>query len=146
MPESQPHPYHWTPAARGCFIEVLAKTGSVARAAQAVGKTRGAAYKLRRRKAEGAFAIAWDAAILVAREYVGDTILPDPREPVIHREVVTASGRKRWRHVDPLLGPGLGLSLVTRLEQAGTRIDRDPARLASAQALVPRLFDRICQC
>lgn len=145
MPES-PHPYHWTPTARGRFIEVLAKSGSVARAARAAGKSRGAAYALRRRKAEAAFATAWDAAILVARDYVGDAILPDPREPVVHREVVTASGRKGWRHVDPLLGAGLGLSLVTRLERAGARIDRDAARLAKAQALVPRIFDRICQC
>ena len=145
MPES-PHPYHWTPAARGRFIEMLAKSGSVARAAQAAGKSRGAAYALRRRKAEAAFGTAWDAAILVARDYVGDAILPDPREPVVHREVVNASGRKGWRHVDPLLGAGLGLSLVTRLERAGARIDRDPARRAKAQALVPRIFDRICQC
>ena len=145
MPES-PHPYHWTPAARGRFIEVLAKAGSVARAAQAAGKSRGAAYALRRRKAEAAIGTAWDAAILVARNYVGDAILPDPREPVVHREVVNASGRKGWRHVDPLLGAGLGLSLVTRLERAGARIDRDPARRAKEQALVPRIFDRICQC
>ena len=125
------------------FIDTLAVTGSVARAARAAGKSRGAAYGLRRRKSEAGFARAWDAAILVARDYVGDMILPSPLDPIVYREVVTANGRKGWRRVDPLLGPGLGLGLVTRLDRSGARIDADPVRRAAAERLVPRLFNRM---
>ena len=144
LTRSLPTDYHWTPAARMRFIDELARTGSVQRAAAAAGKTRDAAYKLRRRKAEAEFAQAWDAAVLVAREYVGDAILSYGFEPVEYYAVRNArTGRTGWRRVAPMLGKGYGLGLVNRLDRAAAPIERDPARRAAAKALVPGLFDRI---
>jgi hypothetical protein len=52
----------WTEEKQRRFIEVLADTGQVRLAAQAVGLSREAAYKLRRSPHGAAFARAWDAA------------------------------------------------------------------------------------
>lgn len=52
----------WTEEKQRRFIEVLADTGLVNAAAQAVGMTRETAYRLRRSAHGAAFARAWDAA------------------------------------------------------------------------------------
>ncbi len=143
MTESSTH-FHWTPAAQLLFVEVLARTGSVTRAACAAGKTRDAAYKLQRRKGEAAFAQAWDAAILVARDGVGEDVLALGFAPVEEVTVVNAlTGRRHWRRVSPLLGRGFGVGFANRLERAAARIDRDPARRAAAQGMVTVLWDSL---
>lgn len=60
----------WTEEKQRRFIEVLADTGLVGRAAKAVGMSREAAYKLRRAPHAAAFARAWD----LARERAGALI------------------------------------------------------------------------
>ncbi len=67
--------YHWTPACQRAFLEALATTGSVTRAAKEVHKSPRAAYGLKFRKQGFAFKIAWDASILVARDVLGDMLL-----------------------------------------------------------------------
>jgi hypothetical protein len=67
--------YHWTPACQRAFLEALATTGSVSRAAKEVHKSPRAAYGLKFRRAGYAFKIAWDASILVARDVLGDMLL-----------------------------------------------------------------------
>jgi hypothetical protein len=52
----------WSPVRQGDFIGVLAETGSVTRAAAAVGMSRASAYKLRAAPGAESFAAAWDAA------------------------------------------------------------------------------------
>ncbi|HEX8124928.1 MAG TPA: hypothetical protein VF548_05035 [Allosphingosinicella sp.] len=52
----------WTEEKQRRFIEVLADTGLVSAAAQAVGMSRESAYRLRRSAHGAAFARAWDAA------------------------------------------------------------------------------------
>jgi hypothetical protein len=52
----------WTEEKQRRFIEVLADTGLVSAAAEAVGMTRETAYRLRRSAHGAAFARAWDAA------------------------------------------------------------------------------------
>jgi hypothetical protein len=52
----------WTPRRQHDFIQALAVSGSVHRAAQAVGKTRQSAYALLNRPGAEEFARAWDAA------------------------------------------------------------------------------------
>ena len=57
------------PAWRGEFLRELARTGSVAAAAEAVGIDRSSAYQLRGRNP--AFAASWDRAMADARAVLG---------------------------------------------------------------------------
>ena len=56
----------WTPRRQAEFIGFLAETGSVTEAAQRVGMSRVAAYRLRRCRNSVSFVYAWDA-VLAAR-------------------------------------------------------------------------------
>lgn len=53
----------WTPARQLRFLDALARTRCVTRAAIAAGMSRESAYRLRRRPAAALFAAAWDRAI-----------------------------------------------------------------------------------
>jgi len=53
----------WTVNRQAQFIGMLAQTGSVLAAAQAVGIGRESAYRLRKRPGAAGFAAAWDAAL-----------------------------------------------------------------------------------
>lgn len=53
----------WTPRRQLAFLDVLARTRSVTRAARAVGMSRESAYRLRRRPSAALFAAAWDRAL-----------------------------------------------------------------------------------
>jgi hypothetical protein len=53
----------WTPARQREFLEILADTGNVTRAAVAVGMTAQSAWRLRRRTDARAFDAAWEAAL-----------------------------------------------------------------------------------
>lgn len=50
----------WSPGAQCAFLAALYLTGSVARAAKAVGRSRETAYRLRRKPGAESFAAAWD--------------------------------------------------------------------------------------
>jgi hypothetical protein len=62
----------WTPKRQRAFCEALAECGNVERAAQATSMSRESAYRLRQRAAGRAFALAWDAALLLARQRLID--------------------------------------------------------------------------
>ncbi len=53
----------WTPARQLAFLNILARTRSVTRAAAAAGMSRESAYRLRRRPTAALFAAAWDRAL-----------------------------------------------------------------------------------
>ena len=53
----------WTAQRQLRFLDVLARTRSVTRAATAVGMSRESAYRLRNRKGGALFATAWDRAM-----------------------------------------------------------------------------------
>ena len=53
----------WTPQRQLRFLDMLARTRSVTRAATAVGMSRESAYRLRNRKGGVLFATAWDRAM-----------------------------------------------------------------------------------
>jgi hypothetical protein len=75
----------WDPLRERLFIETLAETGVVADACRAAKMSRAAAYARRRSAAGRAFALAWDAAILIARGAVGDDVMSRARHGVIDR-------------------------------------------------------------
>jgi hypothetical protein len=62
----------WTGQKLRMFCETLAETGMVDKAAAAAGMSRMSAYRLRRRDAGKSFALAWDAALLLARQRLID--------------------------------------------------------------------------
>jgi hypothetical protein len=67
--------YHWTPAQMRAFLEALAESGLISAACESVGKSRRSAYNLRYRMEGRAFAMGWDAALLVARACLADTLM-----------------------------------------------------------------------
>ena len=64
----------WTPDRQRGFLERIAEGATVDEASASVGLSSGAAYALRRRAAGAAFALGWDAAKLVARPIVAETL------------------------------------------------------------------------
>ena len=75
----------WTAPRQRLFLEVLAGTGVVADACRASGMSRDAAYAFRRRASGRAFALAWDAALLIARGRVSDEVMSRSVHGVIDR-------------------------------------------------------------
>jgi hypothetical protein len=67
--------YRWTPACQRAFLMELACSGSVMLSARHVGKSRRSGYDLRHARAGAAFALGWDAAILVARAAFADMLM-----------------------------------------------------------------------
>ena len=67
--------YRWTPQCQRAFLEALAFGGSVLRAAKIVCKSPRSAYNLRFRREGAAFALGWDAAILVSRYALQDMLM-----------------------------------------------------------------------
>ncbi len=64
----------WTPDRQRGFLERIAEGATVDEASASVCLSPGAAYTLRRRAAGAAFALGWDAAKLVARPIVAETL------------------------------------------------------------------------
>jgi hypothetical protein len=62
----------WNVARQRAFLEMLAQCGLVERAAALVGMTRQSAYAFRHTTAGRAFDLAWDAALLLARQRMID--------------------------------------------------------------------------
>ena len=79
-PNTPRRPHRWTPEVQRAFCEALAKCGSVDKACRAIGKGRASAYALRNRAEGRAFAIAWDAALLVVSDEMMDMALELARE------------------------------------------------------------------
>lgn len=118
---AQPKERHdgWSPDKQVLFLEALARTGNVRAAATYAGLSRESAYKLRRRPDARAFARAWDAAIIHARDVFQDELLDKGlngwREAVWHQgeEVGT---RERW-------SAPLFLAALARLDKMADGID-----------------------
>lgn len=119
MPDTQaPRHDGWTPARQRLFLESLASDGLVRRAARAAGMSHEAAYQLRRRAEGAAFALGWDAALLLARTSLADTLHERAIEG--QEEIVTydpdTHTRTRHRHDNRL-----AMSLLGRLDRFADR-------------------------
>ncbi len=125
--------YRWTPACQRLFLEELACTGSVMRAAKAADKSPRAAYALRFRRIGTAFRLGWDAAILIAQATLHDILMD--RALNGYEEIAT-------RHDDNTVIRGkfdnrLSMGLLNRLD----RIAKSQALQNSHQAQV----QMVCQ-
>lgn len=74
----------WTPERQLRFLDALARTRSVTRAARAAGMSRESAYRLRTRKEGALFAAAWDRA-LESHNSGKRTAMPRTRRAAISR-------------------------------------------------------------
>jgi hypothetical protein len=119
-PPAMPHSkYHWNAPCQRTFLETLACTGSVTKAAKEAGKSPRAAYALRTRKEGKAFRMGWDAAVLLARDVLTDTLLDRAiygNEELICRE--NDGQMMRVRYDNPL-----GMRMLSRLD---TMTQRQP--------------------
>ncbi len=75
----------FTVAKEQLFLRTLADTGVIADACRATGISRRAAYDRRKSASGRAFALAWDAALLISRNPLGDDVLSRARHGVIDR-------------------------------------------------------------
>jgi hypothetical protein len=88
----------WTPEKQRLFCETLADCGLVREAAAIVGMTRQSAYRLRRRAEGRSFALAWDAALYLARAALIDEALEravDGNVDVFTKDGVIVGERRR---------------------------------------------------
>lgn len=107
-------PHIWTPDTRVAFLRALAIDGTVRAACAAAGMSREAAYTLRRRNDGLAFALGWEAALLIARDALSDLLLEraiEGQEDVIEWDEDRRT-RTRRRHDNRL-----ALSLLGRLDR-----------------------------
>ena len=144
----------FTPAAEQLFLRRLAETGVVADACRATGITRQAAYARRNSAAGRPFALAWDAAQLIARGPLGDDALSRARHGVIERiyrngELVAERHRYDNRLTMAVLtrldrlaeGHGENAPVIRAVAQEFDEfLERLPQGLAAAEAFVAARF------
>ncbi|MDV5825145.1 helix-turn-helix domain-containing protein [Sphingobium naphthae] len=68
------HRAHWTPARQCRFLAALMETGSVGRAARAVGMSRSSAHRLRQRLAGTPFDRNWEEALALHARLAADPL------------------------------------------------------------------------
>ena len=118
----------WNPARQRAFLEQLAASGLVRSACAEVEMSREAAYKLRHRREGAAFALGWDAALLLARCQLADTLMEraiDGQTDILTRDD-DAGERRRHRHDNRL-----AMSVLGRLDRFA-----DGASVAATDALL----------
>ena len=114
VPASQARVDGWSPQRQRLFVETLAATGIVRAACEAVQISERAAYALRLRRDGTAFRLGWDAAILIARARLADTLLAraiEGQEEVITRDE-DGTEMRRHRHDNRL-----AMSMLSRLDR-----------------------------
>ncbi|MEA3029716.1 MAG: hypothetical protein QOG13_1041 [Sphingomonadales bacterium] len=120
----------FTPDRQRLFLAMLAACGVVGDACRAAGISRDTAYALRNRADGRAFAVAWNAAILIARGPVGDELMSRAMNGVVER--VYRNGElwgERHRHDNRL-----AMAVLTRLDrQAEGMGEGAPAARIAAQ-------------
>jgi hypothetical protein len=124
--------YHWTPASQRAFLEALATTGSVTRAAKEVYKSPRAAYGLKFRRHGFAFRVAWDASLLVARDVLADMLMDravNGFEEVTYKDDEGARVRGRFDN-------GLSSRVLGRLDDMVARQSCGDAMAGAYQAKV----------
>jgi hypothetical protein len=103
----------FTPERQAIFLSVLAYCGVVADARRAAGVSRDTVYAFRTSPRGHAFALAWDAAIFIARRPVADELMSRVMNGVVER--IYRNGElwgERHRHDNRL-----AMSMLTRLDR-----------------------------
>jgi len=123
----------WTPAKQRQFLQMLAEGHTITNSCAALGMSTSSAYALRRSVAGAAFALGWQAALLLAREHLADRLL----ERAMHGSVDTitrpdGSTVTRQRHDNRL-----AMHMLTRLDRLAEEgcgpADHAAARLVAGE-------------
>lgn len=125
----------WTAQRQRQFCEALAECGNVEVAASVTGMSRESAYRLRRRASGRAFALAWDAALLLARQRMIDDVIELAFEGSVERHYREGKLVMEKRRRDPR-------GLLATIERLGSA---KALGTASAQA-VAQDFERFLDC
>jgi hypothetical protein len=104
----------WNVARQRAFLEMLAQCGLVERAAGLVGMTRQSAYAFRHTAAGRAFDLAWDAALLLARQRMIDESFELAFEGSVERIYRDGKLVQEKRKRDPNM-------LLTTIERLGSK-------------------------
>jgi hypothetical protein len=104
----------WTIQRQRVFCEALAECGYVEKAATLVGMTRQAAYAFKNSSAGHAFALAWDAALLLARQRMIDDAYELAFEGSVERIYRDGKLVQEKRKRDPKM-------LLATIERLGTK-------------------------
>ncbi|MES2443692.1 MAG: hypothetical protein V4574_12745 [Pseudomonadota bacterium] len=132
-----PHRHHgWTPDKQRTFLEAVSEGHSIAHACRIVGLTKQSAYAFRNRAQGGAFAIGWQAAVMIGRNALADELM----DRVLHGTTETVTYRSgetltRHRHDNRL-----AMAMLTRMDRAADAA-RGEAGHAAAR-LVAAEFDQ----
>jgi hypothetical protein len=108
----------WTPERQRLFCEALSQGGTVDQACRHAGRQRSGAYNLRNRAEGQAFALAWDAALLVYSNEIIDTAYAMAREGS-RDEIARKAKKTQWRDK---ACPDVGM--IMRLDALKAREDR----------------------
>ncbi len=90
----------WTPDKQGAFIDALAETGCVDRAAKVAGMSVQSAYRLRRRADAQAFRLAWEAALDMAISRLSHAAISRAIHGVPRPIFYQGEQVGEWRHYD----------------------------------------------
>ncbi len=104
----------WTAQRQRAFCEALAECGYVEKAAALVGMTRQGAYAFKNSSAGRAFALAWDAALLLARQRMIDDAYELAFEGSVERIYRDGKLVQEKRKRDPKM-------LLATIERLGTK-------------------------
>jgi hypothetical protein len=102
-----------TPERQAVFLDALARCGVVGEAARAAGISRDTAYSLRNSAAGRAFALGWDAAVLISRGRMADELESRALNGVVDK--IYRNGElwgERHRHDNRL-----AMAVLTRLDR-----------------------------
>jgi hypothetical protein len=131
----------WNAARERIFLETLAATGVVADACRACGMSRDAAYNRRNSASGRAFALGWEAALVLSRAVAADDVMSRARHGVIDR--IYRNGElvaERHRHDNRL-----AMAVLTRLDRLVAELgERAPAVRAAAEEF-DQFLDRLPQ-
>lgn len=120
----------WTGAKMKRFLQMLAETGVVTDACRVTGMSRKSAYALRNSARGRAFALGWDAALLLSAPSVADDVASRSRYGVVDR--VYRDGKlvaERHRYDNRLT-----MAVLTRLDRQLQEMRRDAAAAARIAA------------
>ncbi len=123
----------WTPDRQRRFLEAIAEGHTVGDACALVGLSPASAYALRRRAVGASFRLGWDAASLLARDRIADTLLARAIDG--QTETYTRGDTVFTRH---RYDNRLAAAMLARLDK---RADETPGPVHQAARLVAQEFD-----
>jgi hypothetical protein len=116
----------WTGAKMQRFLHILGETGVVTDACRATGMSRRSAYALRNSARGRAFALGWDAALLLSTASVADDVASRSRYGVIDRVYRNGELVSERHHYDNRLT----MAVLTRLDRQVKEMRADQAAAA----------------